>query len=47
MKGDIREYAKLGLVHHMLYPECAQSGGIHVKTLLICGYSKIQTPQDQ
>ena len=34
MKGDIREYAKLGLVHHMLYPECAQSGGIHVKTLL-------------
>lgn len=34
MKGDLREYAKLGLVHHMLYPECAQSAELHVKTLL-------------
>ncbi|MBQ7695749.1 MAG: sugar phosphate isomerase/epimerase [Lentisphaeria bacterium] len=34
MKGDIREYAKLGLVHHMLYPECVQSAEIHAATLL-------------
>ena len=34
MKGDLREYARLGLVHHMLYPECAQSAEIHVETLL-------------
>lgn len=34
MNGDIREYAKLGLVHHMLYPECSSDAEIHVKTLL-------------
>ncbi len=34
MKDDIREYARLGLVHHMLYPECAEAGEIHVRTLL-------------
>ena len=34
MKEDIREYAKLGLVHHMLYPECGSDPEIHVKTLL-------------
>ncbi|MCX6984680.1 MAG: sugar phosphate isomerase/epimerase [Lentisphaerae bacterium] len=34
MKNDIREYAKLGLVHHMLYPECGDDPEDHVKTLL-------------
>lgn len=34
MNGDIRDYAKLGLVHHMLYPECGRDPEIHVRTLL-------------
>jgi len=34
MKDDIREYARLGLVHHLLYPECGDAAEIHVKTLL-------------
>ena len=34
MKDDIREYAKLGLVHHLLYPECGDSSEKHVETLL-------------
>ena len=34
MNGDIRDYAKLGLVHHMLYPECSGDPEIHAKTLL-------------
>ncbi len=34
MDGDIREYAKLGLVHHLLYPECSDNPEIHVQTLL-------------
>lgn len=34
MKGNIRDYAKLGLVHHLLYPECSADPEIHVKTLL-------------
>ncbi len=33
MKGEIREYAKLGLVHHMLHPECADVPESHVETL--------------
>ena len=33
MNGDIREYARLGLVHHMLYPRCMQDGDDHVRTL--------------
>jgi len=38
MKGDIREYAKIGLVHHMLHPECADDPDSHVESLL--GFSK-------
>ena len=34
MNDDIREYAKLGLVHHLLYPECSDAPEIHVKTLM-------------
>ncbi len=34
MNGDIREYAKLGLVHHLLYPECGNDPEIHTETLL-------------
>jgi sugar phosphate isomerase/epimerase len=34
VKDDIREYAKLGLVHHLLYPECGDDPEVHVKTLL-------------
>jgi len=33
MKDDIREHARLGLVHHMLYPDCAEHPGEHVATL--------------
>ncbi|MBL4700487.1 MAG: sugar phosphate isomerase/epimerase [Phycisphaeraceae bacterium] len=34
MNSDIREYAKLGLVHHMLYPECGNDPELHTQTLL-------------
>ena len=30
MKDDIRDYARLGLVHHMLYPECMDDPDAHV-----------------
>lgn len=33
MKDDIREYARLGLVHHMLFPECMMDPDDHVRTL--------------
>lgn len=34
MNADIREYARLGLVHHLLYPECAGDPDLHARTLL-------------
>ena len=34
MKEDIRNFAKLGLVHHMLYPECTKDPDYHAETLL-------------
>jgi sugar phosphate isomerase/epimerase len=34
MNRDIREYAKLGLVHHMLYPDSGESEYDHTQTLL-------------
>ena len=34
MKDNIREYAKLGLVHHMLYPKCMEDADYHADTLL-------------
>lgn len=33
MKNDISQYAKLGLVHHMLYPDCVENPLEHVRTL--------------
>ncbi len=33
MDEDIRQYARLGLVHHMLYPECMEDPDAHVRTL--------------
>lgn len=33
MKGNIREYAKLGLVHHLLYPRCTTDAQYHADTL--------------
>jgi sugar phosphate isomerase/epimerase len=33
-KADIREYARLGLVHHLLYPKCTVDPDDHVQTLL-------------
>jgi sugar phosphate isomerase/epimerase len=33
MKGDIREYARLGLTHHLLYPRCVDDPGYHARTL--------------
>lgn len=34
MKRPIRKYARLGFVHHMLYPECAQDPLLHMRTLI-------------
>ena len=34
MNGDIRNYAKLGLVYHMLHPNCASDPEAHADTLL-------------
>ncbi len=34
MKEDIRNYARLGLVHHMLWPNCQQNEAEHAATLL-------------
>ena len=34
MDGDIRSVARLGLVHHMLYPLCTEDGEDHARTLL-------------
>jgi len=34
LKEDIREYARIGLVHHMLYPECTKDPDFHVETIL-------------
>lgn len=34
MRGEIREYARIGLVHHMLYNRCLEDPDDHVETLL-------------
>ncbi|MBQ8140659.1 MAG: TIM barrel protein [Clostridia bacterium] len=34
MKENIRGYAKLGLVHHLLYPKCTIDPDYHMETLL-------------
>ncbi len=34
MKKPITDYARLGLVHHMLYPDCSEKPDDHVATLL-------------
>ena len=33
MQDNIREYAKLGLVHHLLYPKCTVDAKYHADTL--------------
>ena len=33
MHGNIRDYARLGLVHHMLYPSCLEDPDDHLETL--------------
>lgn len=33
MKAEIKDYAKIGLVHHLLYPRCTEDPDDHVKTL--------------
>lgn len=33
MKCNIREYARIGLVHHMLYPQCVEDPASHEATL--------------
>lgn len=33
MKNDIREYARIGFAHHMLYPQCMIDPDYHVQTL--------------
>lgn len=33
MNQDIRRYARLGLVHHLLYPKCMEDPQDHVRTL--------------
>ncbi len=34
MRDDITAWARLGLVHHMLYPGCAENEAYHAETLL-------------
>ena len=34
MIDDIRKYAKIGLVHHLLYPDCTKDPDYHTDTLL-------------
>ena len=34
MREDIRKFAKLGLVHHLLYPRCTVDPDYHLRTLL-------------
>lgn len=34
MTGSLRDYARLGLVHHMLHPACANDPELHRRTLL-------------
>lgn len=34
LKEDIRNYARLGFVHHMLYPKCKEDPDYHTDTLL-------------
>ncbi len=44
MKEDIRTFARLGLVHHMLYPDCALSPAAHAATLrALAARSDIET----
>ncbi|NOY81656.1 MAG: sugar phosphate isomerase/epimerase [Kiritimatiellaeota bacterium] len=33
MRDDIREFARIGLVHHMLYPACMDDARLHTETL--------------
>ncbi len=33
MQNNIRKYARIGLVHHMLYPNCGQDPAAHTATL--------------
>jgi sugar phosphate isomerase/epimerase len=33
MQNNLREYARIGLVHHMLYPDCGEHPQAHVATL--------------
>jgi len=34
MHGKLEDYARLGLVHHMLYPDCAEDPAEHARTLI-------------
>ncbi len=44
MKPTITQYARLGLVHHMLYPDCAEHPEQHVATLkALAGRTDIET----
>ena len=44
MNSDIREYARLGLVHHMLYPESMTDPDEHARTLeAFAGRADIET----
>ncbi len=33
MKENLKDYAKIGLVYHLLYPDCAEDPLYHIKTL--------------
>jgi len=44
MKDDIRDYARLGLVHHLLFPRCMDDADHHAATLAkFVGRSDIET----
>jgi len=44
MKDSIRDYARIGLVHHMLYPECLDDPDEHARSLVqFAGRDDIET----
>jgi sugar phosphate isomerase/epimerase len=44
VRGDLRDYARLGAVHHMMYPGCVMDPDYHVRTLeALLGREDIET----
>lgn len=44
MNGPLKEYARLGLTHHLLYPRCVSDPDYHVRTLVeLAGWPDMET----